>query len=292
MPGDGGDRVGRVARWRAGSANGFIGRRPRLRLGGDDVDVGAAAAQVAAHPLADLVVGRARASAARSVGDVARASRPRLRRASRRPSRSARGAVAALEAVLVEEGLLHRVQLVPVGQARGGDDLGAVLGDREGEAGVTRRPSSSTVHAPHWPWSQPFFGAVTPSCSRSASSRVVRVSTRSACRLPSTRRVTSVKWADSMGGVPGAEVVKPDAAMSRVWTAEMRIVLPGFPRDRSLRGMGSPGAVCEPLGGDAGTGAVCSTQGLVIPRSPSDREMDATSPQPAAAHDGTRPQGS
>ena len=44
---------------------------------------------------------------------------------------------------------------------------------------LTRQPSSRTVQAPHCPWSQPFFGLVMPSRSRSASSSVVRVSTPS-----------------------------------------------------------------------------------------------------------------
>ena len=47
------------------------------------------------------------------------------------------------------------------------------------------------MHAPHWPWSQPFFALVTPSRSRSASSSVVRVSTFSRCVVPSTRSVIS-----------------------------------------------------------------------------------------------------
>lgn len=38
----------------------------------------------------------------------------------------------------------------------------------------TRRPFSSTVHEPHCPWSQPFFGAIADSQSRNASSNVVR----------------------------------------------------------------------------------------------------------------------
>ena len=39
---------------------------------------------------------------------------------------------------------------------------------------LTRLPSASTVQAPHWPWSQPFLVPVSPRCSRSASSTVVR----------------------------------------------------------------------------------------------------------------------
>src|ERR1700751_3349635 len=39
---------------------------------------------------------------------------------------------------------------------------------------LTRRPLMWTVHAPHWPWSQPFLVPVRSRCSRSASSRVVQ----------------------------------------------------------------------------------------------------------------------
>src|SRR5262249_13174533 len=39
---------------------------------------------------------------------------------------------------------------------------------------LMRRPFASTVHAPHWPWSQPFLVPVRWRCSRSASSSVVR----------------------------------------------------------------------------------------------------------------------
>ena len=41
----------------------------------------------------------------------------------------------------------------------------------------TRRPSTCTVQAPHWPWSQPFLLPVSSSCSRRASSRTLRTST-------------------------------------------------------------------------------------------------------------------
>src|SRR5438105_11796950 len=47
------------------------------------------------------------------------------------------------------------------------------------------------VQAPHCPWSQPFLEPVSPSRSRSASSRVVRVSTESRWVAPFTRRVIS-----------------------------------------------------------------------------------------------------
>ena len=40
----------------------------------------------------------------------------------------------------------------------------------------TRLPSSKIVQAPHAPWSQPFLVPVSPRWSRSASSRVTRLS--------------------------------------------------------------------------------------------------------------------
>ena len=62
----------------------------------------------------------------------------------------------------------------------------------------TRRPSTCTVQAPHWPWSHPFLLPVRPAYSRSASSSVTRGSSWSARSRPLTRSVT--------GTVPGAAV--------------------------------------------------------------------------------------
>ena len=55
-----------------------------------------------------------------------------------------------------------------------------------------RRPSTSTVQAPHWPWSQPFFVPVSFQCSRSASSSVVRVSSATWLVRPFTFSVTGI----------------------------------------------------------------------------------------------------
>src|SRR5438445_606813 len=49
---------------------------------------------------------------------------------------------------------------------------------------LIRRPSASTVHAPHWPWSQPFLVPVSPMRSRSRSSSVTRVSSGSSYGRP------------------------------------------------------------------------------------------------------------
>ena len=81
---------------------------------------------------------------------------------------------------------------------------GAVLHDRSVRQELTRRPSTSTVQAPHWPWSQPFFVPVRSRCSRSASSRVVhgrdlemrlgavdREGDRNPCRAPGWSSATA-----------------------------------------------------------------------------------------------------
>ena len=86
----------------------------------DDVGIGAAAADVAAHQLADLVGGLRLA-----FGDQA-GGRADL----------ARRAVAALEGVVVDEGLLQRMQRAVRRQAFDGGDLRAVLHHRQREAGI------------------------------------------------------------------------------------------------------------------------------------------------------------
>ena len=86
----------------------------------DDVGIGAAAADVAAHQLADLVGGLRLA-----FGD--------------QPGRRAdlsRRAVAALERVMVDERLLQRMQRAVRRQAFDRGDLGAVLHDGQRQAGI------------------------------------------------------------------------------------------------------------------------------------------------------------
>lgn len=66
------------------------------------------------------------------------------------------------------------------------------------------RPSSSTVQAPHWPWSQPFLVPMRSSRSRRASSRVVRLSTVRECVSPLTRSEIAVDLVEVIHS-PGAE---------------------------------------------------------------------------------------
>ena len=90
----------------------------------------------------------------------------------------------------------------------------------------TRRPSTWTVQAPHWPRSQPFLEPVSPSRSRSASSSVTRGSTVSLRRSPLTVVVMvttfspaagSTAGAASAGAPPivGARAIPADAAAAR-----------------------------------------------------------------------------
>src|SRR5262245_40544167 len=97
---------------------------PGVLDGGDDVGVGAAAADVAAHLLADLGV---------------RAGVPFGEQADPRAD-LAGGAVAALKGVAVDERLLERVQPVALRQALDRRDPGAGVHDGEREAGVDAPP--------------------------------------------------------------------------------------------------------------------------------------------------------
>src|SRR5882757_7324605 len=55
---------------------------------------------------------------------------------------------------------------------------------------LIRRPSTSTVQAPHCPWSQPFLVPVRSRRSRSASSKVVHGATMRFCSAPLTNNDT------------------------------------------------------------------------------------------------------
>ena len=70
------------------------------------------------------------------------------------PSRRAdlpRRAVAALERVMVDERLLQRMQRAVGRETLDRGDLRAIVHDGKRQARIDRRPSMSTVQAPHWP---------------------------------------------------------------------------------------------------------------------------------------------
>ena len=102
----------------------------------------------------------------------------------------ARRAEAALEAVMVDEGGLHRMQRVAVGQALDGGDLGAVVADRERQAGID--PAAVDQHGAGAALAAvaAFLGAGEVRRSRSRSSSVTRGSSSStSCRVPFTVRL-------------------------------------------------------------------------------------------------------
>ena len=114
-------------------------------------------------------------------------------------------AVAALEAVVVEEGLGDGVQLVVSPRPAAVDDLGAVVGDRQGQAG-----GGAAAVEQHG--ARPALAVVAPLLRRGDAEvlaqqieqgdAVVYSDRRS---VPSTRRDMSVKWADSIvAPYPGA----------------------------------------------------------------------------------------
>ena len=57
---------------------------------------------------------------------------------------------------------------------------------------LIRLPSTRTVQAPHWPWSQPFLVPVRSRCRRSRSSSVVHGATVSLCSTPLTCSVIAI----------------------------------------------------------------------------------------------------
>src|SRR5262245_21543951 len=75
----------------------------------------------------------------------------------------------------------------------------------------TRRPSRSTVQAPHCPWSHPFFGPVRPIPSRTASSSVVRLSTVNRCVISLTWSEISVLPVTRPCNQPGSPAGEPKA---------------------------------------------------------------------------------
>src|SRR4051812_46800642 len=98
----------------------------------DNADIGAAATQVAAHPLADLRVRQFDRPRAADVGGC-RTDRARAYFAEHCHRRAdlSRRAVAALEAVVLDERRLHRMQRGTVGEAF--DRRDALAGMRYGE---------------------------------------------------------------------------------------------------------------------------------------------------------------
>src|SRR3984957_15511497 len=64
---------------------------------------------------------------------------------------------------------------------------------------LIRRPSTSTVQAPHWPWSQPFLVPVRSRWSRNASSKVVHGATLRRRSTPLRTSDNAILSGTSMG---------------------------------------------------------------------------------------------
>src|SRR3712207_6225549 len=93
-----------------------LSARVRLLNRGDDLRVRAAAADVAAHALAYLVVRKLPDGGRHVFRDVTHVAAPRLFEQPDGRADLARRAVAALEAVVLDEGRLHGVKLVALRQ--------------------------------------------------------------------------------------------------------------------------------------------------------------------------------
>jgi len=91
---------------------------------GDDIRVRAAPAQIPAHALADVII----------------TSSTWLPQERQRGHDLPGGAIAALKAVVIEEGLLHRMQLVAFGQTFDGGNVLSLRGDGQGETGQHAPP--------------------------------------------------------------------------------------------------------------------------------------------------------
>src|SRR5215212_7169068 len=105
-----------------------------LSDGGDDAGISTAAADVAAHTLAYLIVSEPCRRHSDVFGDVTHIAAPRLFQQPDRRADLPRRAVAALEAVVLDEGSLHRVKLFAAGQPFNRCDLTTVKSCREREA--------------------------------------------------------------------------------------------------------------------------------------------------------------
>ena len=138
--------------------------------GAVDLGVVAAAAEVPGEGLLDLVEGRVRVLLEESGGGHQEAGR----------------AEAALVAVLLDEGLLDGVELVPVRQAFDRLDRPAVGADGQIHAGVDRLAVEMDGAAAALPRSQTFLAPVRSSLSRRTSRRVSLASTSSVVFRPLT----------------------------------------------------------------------------------------------------------
>src|SRR4051794_39315818 len=125
----------------------------------DDPRVGSAAADVAAHPFADLVVGEAGRRHGHVFRDVAHVAAARLFEQADGGADLPRRAVAALEAVIFDEGRLHRVELIPLRQPLDRRDLLALDAGGERQARQDAPPVDEHRAGPALPLVAPLLRA-------------------------------------------------------------------------------------------------------------------------------------
>src|ERR1700723_1399579 len=102
----------------------------------DDAVIGAAAAEIAAHPLAQLVVTERYRLCLEILSHVTRHALPKLGRHADRRADLARRAIAALEPVMFDKRLLQRMERAGGAEALDGGDLAPFVLNGESEAGI------------------------------------------------------------------------------------------------------------------------------------------------------------
>src|SRR5688572_13486886 len=107
---------------------------------GKDARVSPATTDVAAHSFADLVIRKFSGVRAEIFGDMAHLAAFRFREQADRGANLPRRAVATLEAVILDERRLHRVELIVLGQPLDCRDLFAFAGRGQRQAGEDAPP--------------------------------------------------------------------------------------------------------------------------------------------------------
>ncbi len=103
----------------------------------DNIGIGGAATEIAAHALADLLVVKGDVRSRQIVAHRAWPASLDLAQHADRRAELPWGTVAALEGVMVDERLLESMQVVAIGrQPLDGDDLGVLVRDSQGQAAI------------------------------------------------------------------------------------------------------------------------------------------------------------
>ena len=193
-------------------------------------------------------------------------------------------AVAALQRVVVDEGLLHRVQDTvrpPTGPRSSSPHSRRPAPPASGRR-PTRRPSTCTVQAPHWPWSQPFLAPVRARRSRRRSRSEVRGSMSRTWAPPFTRmRVVTALLVSGFAAVvsepsadcdvaaetrsdtppPSVLVLRPSPLGPDVRTnvAKISLIVIASPRSEAARNQ-NPTSTMRALSGEILSSTLCAAK--------------------------------